>query len=173
MGGAKERDALAQSFVKERLLPQLESDYAQNRGKIDAKDSSMSTDHIPSSSDLISEYQSNDNRIKTMSTDADIKHDTAQTVQSKEALNKENIANIKEKIEEGKNEVDKQQKILESNHQMKVNKYDQQVEVEKEQKVKAGLLYDNKNNEIAESKNSEKDNGVMKRDEYNKYKNSD
>ncbi|HHR6410406.1 TPA: conjugal transfer mating-pair stabilization protein TraG [Providencia alcalifaciens] len=170
---AKERDALAQSFVKERLLPQLESDYAQNRGKIDAKDASMSTDHIPSSSDLISEYQSNDNRIKTMSTDADIKHDTAQTVQSKEALNKENIANIKDKIEEGKNEVDKQQKILESNHQMKVNKYDQQVEVEKEQKVKAGLLYDNKNNEIAESKNSEKDNGVMKRDEYNKYKNSD
>ncbi|HEF8783833.1 TPA: conjugal transfer mating pair stabilization protein TraG [Providencia alcalifaciens] len=170
---AKERDALAQSFVKERLLPQLESDYAQNRGKIDAKDASMSTGHIPSSSDLISEYQSNDNRIKTMSTDADIKHDTAQTVQSKEALNKENIANIKDKIEEGKNEVDKQQKILESNHQMKVNKYDQQMEVEKEQKVKAGLLYDNKNNEIAESKNSEKDNGVMKRDEYNKYKNSD
>lgn len=166
---AKERDALAQSFVKERLLPQLESDYAQNRGKIDAKDASMSTGHIPLSSDLISEYQSNDNRIKTMSTDADIKHDTAQTVQSKEALNKENIANIKDKIEEGKNEVDKQQKLLESNHQNELKSHAENMKQEKDSKVKSGLLYDNNSNLDKNKPN----NGVMNIDEYEKYPNSD
>lgn len=139
---AKERDALAQSFVKERLLPQLESDYAQNRGKIDAKDASMSTGHIPSSSDLISEYQSNDNRIKTMSADADIKHDTAQTVQSKEALNKENIANIKDKIEKGKNDVNQRRDDLENNYHDEIRKQETKMIEEQDKKKKAGLMVD-------------------------------
>ncbi|HHR6038851.1 TPA: conjugal transfer mating-pair stabilization protein TraG [Providencia alcalifaciens] len=168
---AKERDALAQSFVKERLLPQLESDYAQNRGKIDAKDASMSTGHIPSSSDLISEYQSNDNRIKTMSADADIKHDTAQTVQSKEALNKENIANIKDKIEEGKKEVDKQNKTLSNNHRDKLDNYNSKMEIEKSKKVDAGLLY--KKDDGIKPSLREEDNGIMSKYEYDKHKNSD
>lgn len=167
---AKERDALAQSFVKERLLPKLESEYSLNRGNIEAKGAAASGGNLPLSSDLIAEHESNDKRIKAMSEGAEIKHDTAQNVLAKETSTKGNIANIKDKIVEGKKEVDNQQKVLESNHQMKVNKYDQQMEVEKDKKAKAGLLYDKNNHERAESKNNEEDNGIMKRDEYNKYK---
>ncbi|WP_323085706.1 conjugal transfer mating-pair stabilization protein TraG [Providencia alcalifaciens] len=164
---AKERDALAQSFVKERLLPQLESDYAQNRGKIDAKDASMSTGHIPSSSDLISEYQSNDNRIKTMSTDADIKHDTAQTVQSKEALNKENIANIKDKIEKGKNDVNQRKDDLENNYHDEIRKQETKMIEEQDKKKKAGLMVDDSPVEKKPGSN-----GIMDPNDYYK-KNSD
>lgn len=164
---AKERDALAQSFVKERLLPQLESDYAQNRGKIDAKDASMSTGHIPSSSDLISEYQSNDNRIKTMSTDADIKHDTAQTVQSKEALNKENIANIKDKIEKGKNDVNQRRDDLENNYHDEIRKQETKMIEEQDKKKKAGLMVDDSPVEKKPGSN-----GIMDPNDYYK-KNSD
>ncbi|HHR5860553.1 TPA: conjugal transfer mating-pair stabilization protein TraG [Providencia alcalifaciens] len=164
---AKERDALAQSFVKERLLPQLESDYAQNRGKIDAKDASMSTGHIPSSSDLISEYQSNDNRIKTMSTDADIKHDTAQTVQSKEALNKENIANIKDKIEKGKNDVNQRRDDLENNYHDEIRKQETKMIEEQYKKKKAGLMVDDSPVEKKPGSN-----GIMDPNDYYK-KNSD
>lgn len=164
---AKERDALAQSFVKERLLPQLESDYAQNREKIDAKDASMSTGHIPSSSDLISEYQSNDNRIKTMSTDADIKHDTAQTVQSKEALNKENIANIKDKIEKGKNDVNQRRDDLENNYHDEIRKQETKMIEEQDKKKKAGLMVDDSPVEKKPGSN-----GIMDPNDYYK-KNSD
>lgn len=164
---AKERDALAQSFVKERLLPQLESDYAQNREKIDAKDASMSTGHIPSSSDLISEYQSNDNRIKTMSTDADIKHDTAQTVQSKEALNKENIANIKDKIEKGKNDVNQRRDDLENNYHDEIRKQETKMIEEQDKKKKAGLMVDDSPVEKKPGSN-----GIMDPNYYYK-KNSD
>ncbi|MTC48178.1 conjugal transfer mating pair stabilization protein TraG [Providencia alcalifaciens] len=164
---AKERDALAQSFVKERLLPQLESDYAQNREKIDAKDASMSTGHIPSSSDLISEYQSNDNRIKTMSTDADIKHDTAQTVQSKEALNKENIANIKDKIEKGKNDVNQRRDDLENNYHDEIRKQETKMIEEQDKKKKAGLMVDDSPVEKKPGSN-----GIMEPNDYYK-KNSD
>ena len=164
---AKERDALAQSFVKERLLPQLESDYAQNREKIDAKDASMSTGHIPSSSALISEYQSNDNRIKTMSTDADIKHDTAQTVQSKEALNKENIVNIKGKIEEGKNEINQNNQNLNDNYKKVSDDYYNKIKTEKDKLKEKGIIVDDKKIE-----NKVEPKRMMTLEEYNK-RNSD
>ncbi|EUD11668.1 conjugal transfer mating pair stabilization protein TraG (plasmid) [Providencia alcalifaciens] len=164
---AKERDALAQSFVKERLLPQLESDYAQNREKIDAKDASMSTGHIPSSSALISEYQSNDNRIKTMSTDADIKHDTAQTVQSKEALNKENIVNIKGKIEEGKNKINQNNQNLNDNYKKVSDDYYNKIKTEKDKLKEKGIIVDDKKIE-----NKVEPKRMMTLEEYNK-RNSD
>lgn len=166
---AKERDALAQSFVKERLLPKLENEYSQNRENIEVKGAATSGGNLPSSSDLIAEHESNDKRIKVMSEGAEIKHDTAQNVLSKETSTKENIANIKDKIVEGKNEVEKQQKALENNHQNELKNHTEKMEQEKSHKIKSGLIYDN-NPSLDKSKPN---NGVMNKDEYDKYPNSD
>lgn len=149
----------------------MADEYAQNRGNIDAKDNTGSTNIIPSSGSLIAEYESNDNRIKTMSADAEIKHDTAQNVISKEAQNKDNIAIVKDKIEMGKAEVVKQKTALDNNHKNEIDNYSKKMETEKDNKTKAGLLYNEKAKIDSDFK--EEDNGVMTRDEYNKYKNSD
>lgn len=171
MNVAKERDALAQSFVKERLIPKLESDYAQNRGNIEAGDNTRASNTMPSSGSLIAEHESNESRIKAMSANAEIKHDTAQNVISKEAQNKDNIAIVKDKIETGRAEVVQQKTNLEANHQNEVVNHTEKMEIEKDKKVKAGLLYNEKSK--SDSNFQEKDNGIMRRDEYNKYKNSD
>ncbi|MEY0316051.1 hypothetical protein AB7W26_15070 [Providencia rettgeri] len=166
---AKERDALAQSFVKERLLPKLESEYSQNRGNIEAKGAAASGGNLPSSSDLIAEHESNDKRIKSMSEGAEIKHDTAQNVLSKETSTKGNIANIKDKIVEGKNEVDKKQQELENKHQSEVAGYTKKLNEAKDKQVKAGLRFSEGNKTSANTK----DNGIIPHDEYDKIRNSD
>ncbi|WP_265494747.1 conjugal transfer mating-pair stabilization protein TraG [Providencia heimbachae] len=167
MNVAREREVLAQSFVEERMIPKLADEYAQNRGNIEAKDSSGASNSMPSSGSLIAEYESNDNRIKTMSADAEIKHDTAQNVISKEAQNKDNIAIVKDKIETGKAEVTAQKNILGNNHQEKMENHERNMIKEKEKQLKNGMIVDD---EVSEKKSEPSK--KMSLEEYNK-KNSD
>ena len=169
MNVARERDALAQSFVKERLIPKLESDYAQNRSDIDAGDKTQASNATPTSAALIAEYESNDNRIKAMSTDAEIKHDTAQNVISKEAQNRENIATVKSKIDEGKTEISDRRDKLDSQYQAEESKYHEKMEAEKVSQVNAGLRLD-ENEPVIKPENKKRSNGLMDPDEY--YKNN-
>lgn len=164
---AKEREILAQSFVKERLLPKLEREYSQNRGNIEAKGVAASEGNLPSSNDLIAEHQSHAQRIKVMSEDAAIKHDTAQTVRSKESVNNEYLANIQNKIVEGKQTINVQQKKLDNDYQDKALEYNKKMEVEHMKKMDAGLMTDTRR--VEKSPDS---NGLMSKEEYFK-KNSD
>lgn len=167
MSVAKEREALAQSFVKERLIPKLESDYAQNRSNIEAGDNTRASNSTPTSEGLIAEYESNNNRIKAMSGDAEIKHDTAQNVISKEEKNKEKIAIVKDKIEQGKVEVAAQKNALENNHQNEVDNHTEKMASEKNKMAEAGLVVNKPVN------SNKQNNGIMDIDEYEKHPNSD
>ncbi|WP_272539725.1 conjugal transfer mating-pair stabilization protein TraG [Providencia sp. PROV197] len=164
---AKEREALAQSFMKERLLPQLEQEYAKNRGDIEAKGVGDTANSMPSGDDLIAAHQANRQRINTMSEEAGIKYDTVQKVTEKEQEYQGKFDTVKQDIQSGESEIIKHKENINTNYQEQNKKYEDKLEKEKEKKMEAGLITDTRRVE-----KTPHNNGFMSQEEYNK-RNSD
>lgn len=164
---AKEREVLAKDFINDRLLPNVKSDYAQNRADVVAMDKTQSTVNIPSGSSLKAEYNEKSKQINVLSQNAGIKHDTAQKVTEKEREYQDKMGMIKGKINQGSLEIQQHHDKLKLNHQEKIQKHEMNIKKEKEKLMEAGLIADTRPVEKTPDSN-----GLMSQEMYYK-KNSD
>ncbi|HHR6450257.1 TPA: conjugal transfer mating-pair stabilization protein TraG [Providencia alcalifaciens] len=164
---SKEREVLAKDFINDRLLPNVKSDYAQNRADVVAMDKTQSTVNIPSGSSLKAEYNEKSKQINVLSQNAGIKHDTAQKVTEKEREYQDKMGMIKGKINQGSLEIQQHHDKLKLNHQEKIQKHEMNIKKEKEKLMEAGLITDTRLVEKTPDSN-----GLMSKEEYYK-KNSD
>ncbi|EAB6419119.1 conjugal transfer protein TraG [Salmonella enterica subsp. enterica] len=164
---AKEREVLAKDFINDRLLPNVKSDYAQNRADVSAMDKTQLTVNIPSGSSLKAEYNEKSKQINVLSQNAGIKYDGAQKVTEKEREYQDKMGMIKGKINQGSLEIQQHHDKLKLNHQEKIQKHEMNIKKEKEKLMEAGLITDTRPVEKTPDSN-----GLMSKEEYYK-KNSD
>lgn len=164
---SKEREVLAKDFINDRLLPNVKSDYAQNRADVVAMNKTQSTVNIPSGSSLKAEYNEKSKQINVLSQNAGIKHDTAQKVTEKEREYQDKMGMIKGKINQGSLEIQQHHDKLKLNHQEKIQKHEMNIKKEKEKLMEAGVITDTRPVEKTPDSN-----GLMSKEEYYK-KNSD
>lgn len=164
---AREREALANDFINERLLPKVKEDYAQNRANVVAMDKTQSVGNIPSKSSLLSEYEAKEREINSLSQNVGIKHDTAQKVTEKEKEYQDKIGTVKGQITQGKVEIEQRHNELKLNHDEKIQGHEAKMKKEKEKHMDAGLITDTRKVEKTPDSN-----GLMSKEKYYK-KNSD
>lgn len=129
---AKELDNLAQQFVNERILPNLEANYAKNQAGIEAMDNVTSSYQGLTESEIRSQHDANDELINELSQSAGIKPNINHAVKEKHAQFQRDIQLTQDYIDKGQHPIEQQYVKLQQEHQDKQQKQAEGLAQEKE-----------------------------------------
>lgn len=101
---ARERDAMAEAFVKERFTPQLIADYTANKGNV-TESGTSGPEHRADMSGTAGHFAENQRKITEMSDNANIRQDIPGTVAENQAAADSKIRQAQNRVDEGKQAV--------------------------------------------------------------------
>lgn len=114
---ARERDALAEAFTKERIVPQLESEHAANKMKVTEPELTGPGDRAVTA-DPAADFAENKRKIAKMSDNANIRRDIPDKISEREAEAERNVRGNQSQIAAGKQELDAEKTVAVAENQV-------------------------------------------------------